>query len=133
VSAALDETPLPQWHIGIECRIETAHRQAILGEDTCHALHIVDPFVNRILLAKLVSAWRFRGQGGAVYANFGILARRELHARSLRDGNREDEAIVVIGVLADQIHRPGASAVTIAGRPKRRRKSLMKSGYQLME
>ena len=102
-----------------------------LGERPDDALEVVGPGMSRVALeprARECTAFaeieRVQREGVARYAAGG-----DRHAAV--DGGRQDEALVVVGVLADQVHPPGGERrdlrVVAGGRRGRRPDSVARS------
>ncbi len=99
-------------------RVEAGRLDAVIAQDAGDALHIVDPAAPGLLVAER--------EGG------GIAAERRAegaHTRSagapqpdvgpLRQHHRHDVALVVVGVLADQVDAAGGLPIRIGRGPER--------------
>ena len=119
-SAALDERPAAERHVGGDRGASKPRSARPLGEHPRAPLDVVEPVAGRAL--SLPS--RYSADGAAADRRAGdadavVLPQRQLDRRPLRNGRRQHEAVVVVRVLADQVHAARArSATTSAGRPK---------------
>src|SRR5205823_13580938 len=90
-------------HTRVDHQIEPADFWADAVRET---LHVVEPAAPRPLLAETVlddTTAELPARG----TDAGVVAAPDGGGRSLRDRRREDQAPVVVGVLADQVHAAG--------------------------
>ena len=94
----------------LDARIEP-RAQPLGREHPRQPLHVIDPGAAAALVAKSILDWVDVGKLRAPHADETIIARREVDNGPPWDRCGQDEAAVVIGVLADQIHPSGRFTV----------------------
>jgi hypothetical protein len=83
-------------------RVEALDLDAVAAQHVRHALDVVDPALAGLLVAQRVGGG-IAAQRGAERADTATIAVAQPHVRPLRQHRRQDEAVVVVGVLADQV------------------------------
>jgi hypothetical protein len=98
-------------------RVEPLDLHAVIAQHPGDALHVVDPAAAGLLVAEAVGRGVTR-QRGAVGPDAAALAAPEPHVRALRQHRRQHEALVVVGVLADQVDTRRRLRLRVRRRPE---------------
>src|SRR5205085_1030969 len=90
-------------HFRVHKKVKAPEPVILSPKDRRCALDVVEPTAAGFLFAEGEGAYVFRDVS-AKGADKAVGARRQVDVRSLRNGRREDEAAVVVGVLADEVN-----------------------------
>ena len=107
-------------HGDVRAHFEVAAGPDARPERRGQALHVVDPAARRRLRAELVLAG---SRLGGIHVHDAVVARAPLDPHRVGNRGRQDEALVVVRVLADQVHAAVGDAGHDAGARRAHRAS----------